>query len=112
MIDCVFCKKIAEDRAFDGMEVVFFEPLNPVTPGHTLVVPREHVTDFADRPTITARVMETAAQLASIKGGDMNLITSKGHDATQSVFHLHVHLVPRVAGDGLILPWTGQTKHA
>jgi diadenosine tetraphosphate (Ap4A) HIT family hydrolase len=40
--------------------------------------------------------------------GAANFITSAGRDATQTVFHLHIHIVPRHAGDGLALPWTGQ----
>ena len=107
---CVFCD-IVEGRAparfvYTWPETVAFVPLNPVTPGHILVVPRDHVADFAEEPDITANTMARAAEAAEHIGGDMNLITSRGADATQTVFHLHVHLVPRRSGDGLHLPWT------
>jgi histidine triad (HIT) family protein len=75
------------------------------TDGHVLVVPRAHVADFAEDPTVTGAAMARAAELAARLGGDFNLITSRGAAATQTVYHLHVHLVPRVAGDGLALPW-------
>jgi histidine triad (HIT) family protein len=52
--------------------------------------------------------MAHAADLADAVGGDMNIISSKGPAATQTVFHLHLHLVPRTAGDCLALPWTNQ----
>jgi histidine triad (HIT) family protein len=88
---------------------VTFEPLNPVTPGHRLFVPRDHVVDALDQPHITAHVMQYAAVWANqMEMGPCNLITSCGREATQSVFHLHIHLVPRHDGDGLHLPWTGQ----
>ncbi len=94
----------------DGRNIICIEPLNPVVPGHRIVIPREHVRDFSENPEVTGRVMERAAHHAKEIGGDMNLITSKGPWATQSVFHLHVHLVPRQEGDGLKLPWTNQKK--
>lgn len=104
--DCVFCKK------FDGLDEEIqhldFEPLDPTTPGHWLVIPRQHVSDFTEWPMVTASTMFRAAVIAQERGGDFNLITSKGKAATQSVFHLHVHLVPRKEGDGLKLPWTDQ----
>lgn len=102
---CVFCEK------FDGRSesVISFEPLNPVTKGHLLVVPRVHAIDFADRPEVSAFVMGHAALLAK-KIGNCNIITSIGEDATQSIFHLHVHIIPRRKYDGLKLPWTGQRK--
>lgn len=105
---CPFCIRILMDQ-FDSVwkTAVVFEPLNPVVPGHKLVVPRDHVEDFTVNPSITADVMEAAAIVAKDMG-DCNLITSKGQQATQSVMHLHIHLVPRKAGDGLHLPWTGQ----
>lgn len=105
---CPFCARIAaEDFAFARMGSVVFEPLNPVTPGHLLVVPRKHVAHFGlDRDT-DAFTMLLAAELVA-RDGDFNVITSKGPAATQTVQHLHVHVVPRRPGDGLTLPWTGQ----
>lgn len=76
------------------------------TDGHILVLPRAHVPDFAADPIVFAATMARAAELAARLGGEWNVITSKGPLATQSVWHLHVHLVPRRAGDGLSLPWS------
>lgn len=104
---CAFCAIVAGDepaeqyREFGG--VVMFEPLNPVTPNHMLVVPKRHVEDLAADPATTADVMTIAARYC--KYGDFNVITSKGATATQTVFHLHIHVVPRRPGDGLALPW-------
>lgn len=86
--------------------VLVFTPLNPVVPGHRLVVPREHVADFAEDPRMAADVMAVASNLAWKAGGAFNIITSRGVEATQSVMHLHLHLIPRHEGDGLKLPWT------
>ncbi len=103
-MSCAFC-----EMDFGGQWVKNIEPLNPVTPGHRIIIPSEHVEDFTDNPEVTAYVMAYAAKAAR-KMGHVNLITSCGRLATQSVYHLHVHLVPRVEGDGLHLPWTGQLK--
>ena len=101
---CPFCPMfLNHDR-----NIIHIEPLNPVVPGHIIVIPRKHVTDFTDDPQITADVMAYAANLYKNSYLDVNLITSKGLAATQTVFHLHVHLVPRLKNDGLHLPWTGQ----
>lgn len=98
---CPFCEKAQSST----VPVMVFEPLNPVTPGHMLVVPAIHVADAAKNPTITALVMRRAAQVAA-GVGPCNIITSLGADASQTVFHLHVHVVPRRPGDGLLLPWS------
>jgi len=82
-------------------------PLNPVVDGHILFIPTVHVSDFAEDPAVSSSVMFRAAQWAQGRG-DCNLITSKGKGATATVGHFHLHYVPRVAGDGLSLPWTGQ----
>jgi histidine triad (HIT) family protein len=113
MADCPFCARVAAgeyDRTCSTPNVVVFEPLNPVTPGHLLIVPRAHVDDATEDPVLTGLVFEWAAELAARSVHAVNLITSIGKDATQSVFHLHVHLVPRYADDGLALPWTGQQR--
>jgi histidine triad (HIT) family protein len=89
-----------------ALGVVAFAPLNPVTPGHVLVVPRQHYPD-AGCPDLTAFVMACAAEIARDLTA-CNIITSKGEAASQTVYHLHVHVVPRYGGDGLLLPWSIQ----
>lgn len=113
MSDCVFCQIISGDAdarmVASWPDAIAFVPLDPLTPGHTLVVPTVHVTDFVADSDITAAVMGRAAILAAtLPFTEWNLITSKGEAATQTVYHLHVHLVPRRADDGLPLPWTPQ----
>ncbi|MCL6299515.1 HIT family protein [Streptomyces kronopolitis] len=78
-----------------------------MNPGHVVVLPRVHVEDAGTDPEVTGAVMRRIAELMA-EHPAANLITSKGEAATQSVFHLHVHVVPRQAGDGLPLPWTPQ----
>lgn len=82
-------------------------PRNPVVEGHVLVFPRLHVEDAAEEPAITGAVFAAAAHLAR-RYESFNLITSVGKPATQSIKHLHIHIVPRTTNDGLTLPWTGQ----
>jgi histidine triad (HIT) family protein len=111
---CVFCdyegpsRVLAFKRMLDkGREARFFviEPIDPVTPGHVLVVPEDHVVDFRHDPWLTARTFGYAAEYADALAEGCNLIVSAGAAATQTVPHLHVHIVPRRAGDGLALPW-------
>ena len=110
--DCVFCAIIDEKAPATVIarwpEAIAIEPLDPVTDGHILVLPVEHVQDAAANPSITAATMFRAAQLMEHSVDAFNLITSAGRDATQTVMHLHIHIVPRHADDGLALPWTGQ----
>ncbi|MFJ5294469.1 HIT family protein [Streptomyces sp. NPDC088348] len=114
---CPFCDIAAGQapativREWD--DVIAIVPLDPVVEGHTLVVPKTHVEDFAAAAYVAARTMSAASMLAHRMGGPMNLITSKGREATQSVWHLHLHLVPRATDDGLALPWhSGRTRKA
>ena len=110
--DCPFCG-IAASRTRDAVVVaesrdwVAFFPREPAALGHTLVIPREHVADFWQLPVEAIPRLMRAAQVVgeavcSATGADgMNLITSAGVVAEQSVFHLHLHLLPRWAGDGI-----------
>jgi histidine triad (HIT) family protein len=111
-MECPFCGRIGRGE-YDYADAynVAFEPLNPVTPGHFLVVPKTHVVSALTHPTYAGRALRFAGYLANQMGiGSANFITSAGRAATQSVFHLHVHIVPRREDDGLILPWTGQAE--
>lgn len=102
---CAFCSMFTEDDE----NIIDIEPLNPVTPGHRLIIHRQHTKDFSADAGIFSEVARYASDLGKW-GKDFNLITSKGELATQSVFHLHVHLIPRTKNDGLNLPWTNQTN--
>jgi histidine triad (HIT) family protein len=109
----VFCQIVAGEApatihaAWD--DAIAIVPLNPVTEGHLLVLPRQHVMDALEDPQVTAAVMARAAEWAP---WPCNIITSAGPAATQTVFHLHVHIVPRSEGDGLALPWTAQSDES
>ncbi|GAA0441862.1 hydrolase [Acrocarpospora corrugata] len=108
---CVFCDIIARRapativRAWP--ETIAITPIGPVTPGHVLLIPHAHVADVAEDPEVSARTMLRAAELAADHPA-ANIITSRGTAATQSVFHLHLHVVPRTEGDRLPLPWNPQ----
>lgn len=105
---CPFCNYSGPSEVIhEWGDAYVIEPINPVTEGHVLVVSKEHVGSFTASSAVTARAMQRAVQYASIKvRGDCNLITSKGEAATQTVRHLHIHVIPRKQGDGLALPWT------
>lgn len=119
--DCAFCK-IATGGDGDveilcaGATWVAFFPRNPATPGHTLVIPREHVTDLwalkegLGGELINAVVRVGHAIQAAATPAGLNLISSAGEVAEQTVFHLHLHVVPRYAGDGLDPIWPAKRE--
>lgn len=111
---CVFCKRIAAgEYDYADARCVAFRPLNPVTPGHFLVVPRRHVAHALESPLLAGKALEYAGYLANAMDlPSANFITSAGAPATQTVFHLHVHVVPRREADGLALPWTSNAIRA
>lgn len=112
MTDCPFCDRVERGEFdYDDRYSVAFRPLHPVTPGHFLVVPRRHVAHALEGPGHAGRALTFAGYLANQMGlAACNFITSAGVAATQSVPHLHVHVIPRREGDGLHLPWTGQAE--
>lgn len=106
--DCPFCDYKGPSRIqYRSPYVYAIEPIEAVTDGHLLVIPWSHFRDFTEEPMVTALVMGEAAKIAQRQfGQSFNLITSKGEEATQTIAHFHVHLVPRFDGDGLTLPWS------
>ena len=115
MRDCVFCRIVSGD---DPAEIVYaddrtlaFLPLHPAAVGHTLLVPRAHVRDLwglseseAHHLTSALLVLAPAIRRALSPDG-LNVVNSAGAAATQTVFHLHVHLVPRWHGDSFGPLW-------
>lgn len=111
MSKCVFCEIVAKRAPAkivnEWLDAVAFVPLNPVTPGHVLVVPTVHMADVTECPGKAVMAFALAADLAG-RHDAANIITSRGAAATQTVFHAHLHVVPRREGDGLKLPWSSE----
>jgi histidine triad (HIT) family protein len=107
---CVFCEKIAEGNLQTYGKAVVFEPLNPVTEGHKLVVPMAHARRLSQMTMGDKAHLFNALSIATGQLPNYNIINSCGADATQTVEHIHFHIVPRKKGDGLKLPWTGQAE--
>jgi histidine triad (HIT) family protein len=113
--DCLFCKIIAGElpaqRVDEDERTVAFMDISPATRGHALVVPRAHAADLLavepDDLAATALAAQRLARRAVQRLGaqGVNLLNSCGASAWQTVFHLHVHMIPRYAGDPLRLPW-------
>jgi histidine triad (HIT) family protein len=113
--DCIFCKIVAGElpgQIVDEDEAtIAFLDISPATRGHALVIPRRHARDLLEiEPEELAAVIIAAQRLArhatARLGADgVNLINSCGSHAWQTVFHFHVHVIPRYAGDPLRLPW-------
>ncbi|MGW4541382.1 HIT family protein [Streptomyces chartreusis] len=112
---CEFCKIIAGDMDAeivyeDGENLAFF-PLSPATIGHTLVVPKFHASDIYEIKAEAYASLSLATWSAAhairraLRPVGLNVINSAGQVATQTVFHIHVHLVPRWPSDGMDLRW-------
>ena len=113
--NCLFCKIVAGDipstQVFEDERTIAFMDINPGTRGHLLVIPRAHSADLLE---IDAEDLAACAQTAQrmarrVKdklGADgVNLVNSCGSAAWQTVFHFHIHVIPRYKGDPLRLPW-------
>ncbi|MHB1539367.1 MAG: HIT family protein [Solirubrobacteraceae bacterium] len=114
--DCIFCKIVAGELpanvVAEDERTISFMDINPATRGHALVIPRRHATDLLevdadDLAAVTRGARELARRAKERLGADgVNLINSCGAAAWQTVFHFHVHVIPRYADDPLRLPWT------
>jgi histidine triad (HIT) family protein len=109
--DCIFCRivvgEIPASYVHRGATATAFMDINPVTPGHLLVIPNGHYPLLADVPVETWRhLMHIAKRLATaLRASDLhppgiNLFVADGEVAGQEVPHLHVHVIPRSTGDG------------
>lgn len=120
-LSCAFCNIIrlegdAREVYRDDQTVAFF-PTNPATLGHTLVIPRQHVPTIWDvDPAVAAAVGATTltvahAVRATVRPDGLNIIQSNGTAATQTVPHLHVHVLPRWDGDKIGDFWPDTTDY-
>ena len=115
MDDCLFCKIVAgelpAEKVAEDERTVAFMDINPATRGHLLVVPRKHARDLLDiEPDELAAVAQASQRMARravevLDADGVNLLNSCGAAAWQTVFHFHIHVIPRYADDPLRLPW-------
>ncbi len=115
MSDCVFCKIVAgqipSTRVYEDEHTVAFMDIGHVNPGHTLVAVKKHADNlYALDDVQAAAVARTSARVArairdAFKPEGLSVYQANGKPAGQTVFHYHLHLLPRYAGDGMELTW-------
>ena len=113
--DCIFCKIVAGELPAtivdEDERAIAFMDIHPATRGHALVVPREHATDLLSVPLEDLDACMRAAQKLAhrmketLNADGVNLLNSCGAVAWQTVFHFHIHVIPRYEDDPLRLPW-------
>lgn len=119
--DCIFCKivngEIPSAKVYEDKDVYAFLDISQVTKGHTLVVPKEHCQDiYHTNPNVAEKLFSRVPKIASaIKAAydpiGLNTLNNNGEPAGQSVFHLHIHLIPRYGeNDGFRANWEVHTE--
>jgi histidine triad (HIT) family protein len=113
--DCIFCKIVAGQLPAtivdEDERTLSFMDIAPATRGHALIVPREHSRDLLsidadDLAAVGLAAQRLARRVTDRLGADgVNLLNSCGAVAFQTVFHFHVHVIPRYEGDPVRLPW-------
>ena len=114
-MECIFCAivegKILSEKVYEDKHVFAFMDIAPANPGHLLIIPKQHYRNIFDMPAeVGSKIMEAAIPLATairetLNPDGLNLFQSNEAAAFQTVFHFHLHLIPRWEGDPLRLPW-------
>jgi histidine triad (HIT) family protein len=115
MSDCVFCKirdgQIPSVKIFEDERTLAFMDINPLNPGHCLVVTRSHAATLFEADVVDLQAAIASAQrvgralMAALKADGLNMLQANGAAAFQSVLHFHLHLIPRFASDGKGFDW-------
>lgn len=113
--DCVFCKilkgEIPSFKIYEDEMTYAFMDINPANPGHALVIPKYHAPNIFELPVEWLQAcMATAQKVAlaiekTVAPDGINILQANGEGAAQSVFHLHLHVLPRMNGDELLMNW-------
>jgi histidine triad (HIT) family protein len=120
MGNCVFCKIVAwetpSQRVHEDEQFIAFLDINPINYGHTLVIPRQHFASVDDTPPeVLAEMIKIAQKIApaivkAMEADGYNIGINTGRAAGQAVDHVHIHLIPRHADDGL-KSWGGRGRY-
>ncbi|KMK75690.1 HIT family protein [Alkalihalobacillus pseudalcaliphilus] len=114
--NCIFCKIINKEipsaTVYEDEDVLAFIDISQVTEGHTLVIPKAHQKDvFELTPDVSSKLFQTVPKIANalkktFKLEGLNIVNNNGDLAGQTVFHYHLHLLPRYGkGDGFGAVW-------
>jgi histidine triad (HIT) family protein len=114
--DCIFCGIAAgtmpAERVYEDERTIAFLDIFPAADGHVLVIPRAHADDIhsltpADLSAVAQTAQAMAGRVSGALGADgISIVQANGAAAGQTVFHYHVHVIPRFDGDGVLRPWT------
>jgi histidine triad (HIT) family protein len=115
MEDCIFCRIVAGElpstRIHEDERTIAIMDINPATRGHALVIPRAHARDIHDigeqdlaHCALVARTIADRA-LSGLSADGITIMQANAPAAWQTVFHYHVHVIPRYLDDPLVLPW-------
>jgi len=115
MTDCVFCRIVAgqipSTRVYEDEHTIAFMDIGQVNPGHVLVAVKKHAANLYELDDVqAAAVAQAAARVArairdAFAPEGLSVYQANGQSAGQTVFHYHVHLLPRHAGDGMEFTW-------
>ncbi len=118
MSDCIFCQivegKIPSSKLYEDDAVLSFLDINPINPGHALVIPKKHVTSIfdIDDETLQKCIVVASRVARAIKKGvkceGMNVLQNNFRAAGQLIDHFHIHLIPRFENDGFLTSWPGK----
>ncbi len=113
--NCIFCKiaagEIPSKTLYEDKQFRVILDISPATRGHALILPKEHYANLYELPEdMAGNVMKLAKKMASVlteklKCDGLNLVQNNGEMAGQTVFHFHLHLIPRYENDGQQLGW-------
>ncbi len=119
--ECVFCNvvkgTVPESVVYDDEKVLAFMDIQPVNPGHVLVIPKVHASGLSDLDEETGAHMfrvgmrvADAVKRSDVKCEGVNLLLSDGRAAFQEILHVHLHVIPRFEGDGLQIGFARQYR--
>jgi len=116
--DCIFCKivkgEIPSKKVYEDKDVLAFLDINPANPGHTLIIPKKHFEGILDIDDATLSKLITVAKKVAAKmkqelnTAGLNIVQSNGKAAGQVINHIHFHVIPRFAGDQIVISYQPQ----
>ena len=120
MSDCIFCKiaagEIPSSTVYEDADFRVILDLGPAAKGHALILPKKHYADVTELPAeVAAKVLPLGAKIGTaMKAGlgctGFNLVQNNGLSAGQTVFHFHMHIIPRYKDDGQVIGWEPHTS--